>query len=86
GVDQELNSIVDLLHNDSDVDLKALYRPEHGVRGSAQAGEYVEYYIDEETGLPVYSLYGATKKPTPEMLAGIDVLLFDIQDVGTRFY
>ena len=86
GVDQELNSIVDLLHNDSDVDLKALYGPEHGVRGSAQAGEYVEYYIDEETGLPVYSLYGATKKPTPEMLDGIDVLLFDIQDVGTRFY
>ncbi|PFG14936.1 exo-beta-N-acetylmuramidase NamZ family protein [Bacillus sp. es.036] len=86
GVDQELNSIVDLLHNDSDVDLKALYGPEHGVRGSAQAGEYVEYYIDEETGLPVYSLYGATKKPTPEMLEGIDVLLFDIQDVGTRFY
>ncbi|MGG1685738.1 exo-beta-N-acetylmuramidase NamZ family protein [Pseudalkalibacillus sp. NRS-1564] len=86
GVDQELNSIVDLLHNDSDVDLKALYGPEHGVRGSAQAGEYVEYYMDEETGLPVYSLYGSTKKPTPEMLEGIDVLLFDIQDVGTRFY
>ncbi|MGE6203958.1 exo-beta-N-acetylmuramidase NamZ family protein [Guptibacillus hwajinpoensis] len=86
GVDQELNSIVDLLHNDSDVDLKALYGPEHGVRGSAQAGEYVEYYTDEETGLPVYSLYGSTKKPTPEMLEGIDVLLFDIQDVGTRFY
>ncbi|WP_347548648.1 DUF1343 domain-containing protein [Pseudalkalibacillus hwajinpoensis] len=86
GVDQELTSIVDLLHNDPDVELKALYGPEHGVRGSAQAGEYVEYYIDEETGLPVYSLYGATKKPTPEMLEGIDVLLFDIQDVGTRFY
>ncbi|MBN8210444.1 DUF1343 domain-containing protein [Bacillus sp. NTK071] len=86
GVDQNLTSIVDLLHNDPDVDLKALYGPEHGVRGSAQAGEYVEYYIDEETGLPVYSLYGSTKKPTPEMLEGIDVLLFDIQDVGTRFY
>ncbi|MGA9287561.1 MAG: DUF1343 domain-containing protein, partial [Anaerobacillus sp.] len=69
-----------------DVDLKALYGPEHGVRGSAQAGDYVEYYTDEETGLPVYSLYGSTKKPTPEMLEGIDVLLFDIQDVGTRFY
>ena len=86
GVDQELTSIVDLLHNDPDVDLKALYGPEHGVRGSAQAGDYVEYYTDEETGLPVYSLYGSTKKPTPEMLEGIDVLLFDIQDVGTRFY
>ncbi|ARI77719.1 exo-beta-N-acetylmuramidase NamZ family protein [Halobacillus mangrovi] len=86
GVDQELNSIVDILHNDPDVNLTALYGPEHGVRGSAQAGEYVEYYIDEATGLPVYSLYGSTRKPTPEMLEGIDVLLFDIQDVGTRFY
>ncbi|WP_163528042.1 exo-beta-N-acetylmuramidase NamZ domain-containing protein [Halobacillus ihumii] len=86
GVDQELNSIVDLLHNDPDVNLTALYGPEHGVRGSAQAGEYVEYYIDENTGLPVYSLYGKTRKPTPEMLENIDVLLFDIQDVGTRFY
>ncbi|MYL57377.1 DUF1343 domain-containing protein [Virgibacillus halodenitrificans] len=86
GVDQDLNSIVDLLHNDPDVDLTALYGPEHGVRGDAQAGEYVEYYLDEETGLPVYSLYGKTRKPTPEMLEGIDVLLFDIQDVGTRFY
>ncbi|WP_256815292.1 exo-beta-N-acetylmuramidase NamZ domain-containing protein [Cytobacillus sp. Bac17] len=86
GVDQNLNSIVDILHNDPDVELTALYGPEHGVRGSAQAGEYVEYYIDEKTGLPVYSLYGKTKKPTPEMLENIDVLLFDIQDVGTRFY
>ncbi|OHX50960.1 exo-beta-N-acetylmuramidase NamZ family protein [Cytobacillus oceanisediminis] len=86
GIDQNLNSIVDILHNDPDVELTALYGPEHGVRGSAQAGEYVEYYIDEKTGLPVYSLYGKTKKPTPEMLENIDVLLFDIQDVGTRFY
>ncbi|MEC5422925.1 DUF1343 domain-containing protein [Virgibacillus sp. C22-A2] len=86
GVDQELNSIVDRLHNDPDVDLTALYGPEHGVRGDAQAGEYVEYYIDETTGLPVYSLYGQTRKPTPEMLEDVDVLLFDIQDVGTRFY
>ncbi|WP_077624634.1 exo-beta-N-acetylmuramidase NamZ family protein [Sediminibacillus massiliensis] len=86
GVDQELNSIVDLLHNDPNVDLTSLYGPEHGVRGSAQAGEYVEFYTDEQTGLPVYSLYGQTRKPTPEMLENIDVLLFDIQDVGTRFY
>ncbi|WP_430517073.1 exo-beta-N-acetylmuramidase NamZ family protein [Bacillus infantis] len=86
GVDQELNSIVDLLHNDPEVELTALYGPEHGVRGSAQAGEYVEFYTDDKTGLPVYSLYGATKKPTPEMLENVDVLLFDIQDVGTRFY
>ncbi|SEP88857.1 beta-N-acetylhexosaminidase [Virgibacillus subterraneus] len=86
GVDKDLNSIVDVLHNDPDVDLTKLYGPEHGVRGSAQAGEYVDYYIDETTGLPVYSLYGETRKPTPEMLENIDVLVFDIQDVGTRFY
>ncbi|WP_349408475.1 DUF1343 domain-containing protein [Pseudalkalibacillus sp. SCS-8] len=86
GVDQELNSVVDLLHEDPDVELTALYGPEHGVRGSAQAGEYVEFYEDEKTGLPVYSLYGPTRKPTPEMLENVDVLMFDIQDVGTRFY
>lgn len=86
GVDQNLNSVVDLLNNDSDIQLEALYGPEHGVRGDAQAGQYVDYYIDEVTGLPVYSLYGKTRKPTPEMLENIDVLVFDIQDVGTRFY
>ncbi|MGH2318696.1 exo-beta-N-acetylmuramidase NamZ family protein [Planococcus sp. SE5232] len=86
GVDQELNSIVDLLDKDPEVNLTALYGPEHGVRGDAQAGQYVDYYIDEVTGVPVYSLYGKTRKPTPEMLEGIDVLIFDIQDVGARFY
>jgi beta-N-acetylhexosaminidase len=86
GVDQELNHIVDVLHNDPEVELTALYGPEHGVRGDAQAGDYVEFYIDEITGLPVYSLYGETRKPTPEMLEDVDVLLFDIQDVGARFY
>ncbi|VDG89711.1 Uncharacterized protein conserved in bacteria [Lysinibacillus sphaericus] len=86
GVDQNLNSVVDLLNNDPDIQLAALYGPEHGVRGDAQAGQYVDYYIDEVTGLPVYSLYGKTRKPTPEMLENIDVLVFDIQDVGTRFY
>ncbi|MEH7332897.1 DUF1343 domain-containing protein [Neobacillus drentensis] len=86
GVDQKLNSIVDLLYNNPNVNLTALYGPEHGVRGSAQAGQYVESYIDEKTGVPVYSLYGNTKKPTPEMLSNVDVLLFDIQDVGTRYY
>ncbi|WP_284139213.1 DUF1343 domain-containing protein [Virgibacillus sp. LDC-1] len=86
GVDQQLNSIVDVLYKDPEIELTALYGPEHGVRGDAQAGEYVEYYIDEQTGLPVYSLYGKTRKPTPEMLENVDLLLFDIQDVGTRFY
>lgn len=86
GVDSELNSVVDLLYNDPDIQLEALYGPEHGVRGDAQAGQYVDYYIDEVTGVPVYSLYGKTRKPTPEMLENVDVLVFDIQDVGTRFY
>lgn len=86
GVDQNLNSIVDTLHNDKNVNLVALYGPEHGVRGGAQAGEGVEKYIDDRTGLPVYSLYGDTRKPTSEMLEGVDVLLFDIQDVGARYY
>jgi uncharacterized protein YbbC (DUF1343 family) len=86
GVDQGLNSIVDLLYHHPNVKLTALYGPEHGVRGSAQAGSYVEKYTDEKTGLPVYSLYGTTKKPTPEMLKDVDVLLFDIQDVGSRYY
>ncbi|TDL31849.1 DUF1343 domain-containing protein [Jeotgalibacillus sp. S-D1] len=86
GVDSKLNSIVDLLYNDPKIELTALYGPEHGVRGSEQAGSYVESYIDEKTGLPVYSLYGKTRKPTPEMLENVDVLVFDIQDVGSRFY
>jgi uncharacterized protein YbbC (DUF1343 family) len=86
GVDQKLNSIVDLLYHNPDVKLTALFGPEHGVRGSAQAGSYVDKYIDEQTGLPVYSLYGPTKKPTADMLKDVDVLLFDIQDVGSRYY
>ncbi len=86
GIDSKLKSIVDLLYEDPDIELTALFGPEHGVRGDAQAGSYVESYIDDKTGLPVYSLYGQTKKPTPEMLKNLDVLLFDIQDVGTRHY
>lgn len=68
------------------VNIKALYAPEHGFRGDLPAGEEVKDGIDTETGLPVYSLYGRTRKPTAEMLSGIDVLLFDMQDVGVRFY
>lgn len=86
GIDSKLTSIVDLLHDDPDINVTALFGPEHGVRGDAQAGASVEYYIDEKTGLPVYSLYGKTKKPTPEMLKDVEVLVFDIQDVGTRYY
>lgn len=86
GIDANMTSIVDLFHNSDDFELTALYGPEHGVRGDAQAGSTISSYIDDVTGLPVYSLYGATKKPTPEMLKDVDVLVFDIQDVGTRYY
>ena len=86
GINAERTSIVDLFYQSDDFELTALYGPEHGVRGDAQAGSTVSSYIDDVTGLPVYSLYGATKKPTAEMLQDVDVLVFDIQDVGTRYY
>lgn len=86
GVNSSLKSSVDVLSQDPDIQLTTLYGPEHGVRGDAQAGDEVASYIDEKTGLPVYSLYGKTKKPTPEMLKNVDILVFDIQDVGTRYY
>lgn len=66
--------------------VKALFAAEHGFRGSQGAGEIIQDGLDEATGLPVFSLYGATKKPTAQMLEDIDVLLFDMQDVGARFY
>ncbi|PJN89079.1 DUF1343 domain-containing protein [Bacillus sp. mrc49] len=86
GIDSHLTSVVDLLHDDPDIQLTTLFGPEHGVRGDAQAGASVDFYVDEKTGLPVYSLYGKTKKPTSEMLKDVEVLVFDIQDVGTRYY
>ena len=66
--------------------LVALFSPEHGVRGSLQAGQKLTTYIDDETGLPVYSLYGATKKPTKEMMDEVDIFSIDIQDNGSRYY
>lgn len=86
GINAERTSIVDLFDQSDDFELTALYGPGHGVRGDAQAGSTVSSYIDDVTGLPVYSLYGATKKPSAEMLQDVDVLVFDIQDVGTRYY
>lgn len=109
GVNGELNSTIDLLLSNG-VNLVALYGPEHGVRGNAQAGEYVPFYWDDKYDLPVFSLYGQTmevpgdilnnideymkdfdtkhegKLPEKKMVEGIDVMLFDIQDVGTRVY
>lgn len=86
GVDSHLRSTIDILYNAPGVDLVALYGPEHGVRGDVYAGGKVSDTKDEATGLPVHSLYGATRKPTPEMLEGIDVMVYDIQDVGVRSY
>ena len=78
--------LADVLHKDPDVTLAALFGPEHGIRGAAPAGERQSDNVDSATGVTAYSLYGRIYKPTPEMLKGIDLLLFDIQDVGARFY
>jgi uncharacterized protein YbbC (DUF1343 family) len=110
GVDSRLASTIDLFLRTSGITLVALYGPEHGVRGSAQAGEYVPFIVDEHYRLPVFSLYGPSMKPPPGMLKNIDefmrsfdtthagkkleapmtkdvdVLIFDMQDVGTRIY
>jgi uncharacterized protein YbbC (DUF1343 family) len=89
GTDRELRSTIDLLVEAQEAGgftMTALFGPEHGVRGAEPAGGAVGDYIDEKTGLPVRSLYGQTQKPTPEMLEDVDVLVFDIQDIGARFY
>lgn len=110
GVDRAYRSIVERFRTEPGVTLSALYGPEHGVRGNAQAGEYVAYYFDEQFKLPVFSLYGQTKQPPAdmitnidaymreydtqhtgktverEMLGGVEAMVFDLQDVGTRVY
>jgi uncharacterized protein YbbC (DUF1343 family) len=86
GVDRNLKSTVDILFEADGVNLTALYGPEHGVRGNYTAGEHVDFYIDETTKLPVYSLYGKTRKPNADMLKDVDVIVFDIQDIGSRSY
>lgn len=84
--DALLASTIERLHENPAVNLVALFGPEHGLRGEAQAGQHVVTTNDAITGLPVYSLYGDTQKPTPEMLQGIDVMIVDMQDGGVRFY
>ncbi len=86
GVDSRLRSTIDILYEAPNVELVRLFGPEHGVRGNAHAGDKVDGAVDEKTGLPVFSLYGKTRKPTPEMLAGLDVLVYDIQDIGCRSF
>ncbi|MGA8532640.1 MAG: DUF1343 domain-containing protein [Candidatus Tumulicola sp.] len=86
GVTSRLESIVDAIRRQGNVRVKAVFAPEHGLRGDRPAGASVASYVDPQSGLPVYSLYGASRHPSAEMLDGIDVLLFDIQDVGSRAY
>ena len=86
GVDPQFRSNLTLFAEHPKVQLVALFSPEHGISGSAQAAIHVPSAVDRGRQIPVYSLYGETRQPTPEMLAGIDVLAYDIQDVGSRFY
>jgi uncharacterized protein YbbC (DUF1343 family) len=86
GVDSKLKSTIDILYEAPNVKLAALFGPEHGVRGNFAAGDFVGSYTDEYTHLPVYSLYGKTRKPDSTMLKNIDVLVYDIQDIGCRSY
>lgn len=86
GVASDLKSTIDLLFEAEGVKLVALFGPEHGVRGDIEAGKTVDGYDDARTGLPVYSLYGRTRKPTVDMLRGLDLLVYDIQDIGVRSY
>ena len=78
--------LVDYLHNYGTINVKKIFSPEHGFRGKADAGELVKDGRDSKTGLPIVSLHGKNKKPSPEQLKGIDMVVFDIQDVGVRFY
>ncbi len=86
GVNYKLESNIDLLFQHPEIELVALFGPEHGIRGDAYAGEKVESNNDEKTGVIVHSLYGKTRRPNPEWLDGIDVMIYDIQDVGSRSY
>jgi uncharacterized protein YbbC (DUF1343 family) len=85
GVDGRLRSAVDLLRSSGRMQLVALFAPEHGIWGEAQAGAHIADTVDPRSGLPVRSLYGATRKPSPAALSGLDAIVFDIQDVGARF-
>lgn len=86
GIDNDLKSTVDVINEAGNCKLVALYGPEHGVRGNAHAGDAVGDAVDPKTGVKTYSLYGKTHKPTAEMLKDIDVLVYDIQDIGCRSY
>jgi len=86
GVNSELQLTADLLHQHHQITLTALFGPEHGIRGDIYAGEKIDNATDLKTGIPVFSLYGETRKPSPEMLKDVDIILVDIQDIGLRAY
>ncbi len=86
GVDHHLNSTADLFAANPAINLTTLFGPEHGIRGAVSAGEKVADQTDSKTGVPVYSLYGKHRKPTAEMLANVDILVVDLQDIGVRAY
>lgn len=86
GVNRRLESTIEVLRRAPGVRLVALFGPEHGIYGDIPAGDKIESRTDARTGLPVHSLYGATRKPTPAMLQGLDVLVYDLQDTGCRSY
>ena len=86
GVDGQLNSTIDVLRNAHGVKLVALFGPEHGIYGDVGAGDKIGNKVDPRTGLPAYSLYGDTRRPSREMLKGLDALVYDLQDTGCRSY
>lgn len=86
GVDRNGQSTIDALRKAPNVQLVSLFGPEHGVYGTVKAGVYFESSVDKRTGLVVYSLYGKTRKPTPQMLKGLDAIVYDLQDIGCRSY
>src|SRR5437868_7228334 len=86
GRDERGRRSIDLIHGATSVRLAAIFSPEHGIRGTVTGGERVSSSIDRETGVPIYSLYGETLVPTRKMLDNVDVLVYDIQDVGARMY
>jgi len=86
GIDTSFQSTIDILYSASEVNLIALYSPEHGIRGTEDAGEILKDYTDSKTGLPVYSLHGENRQPSEVMLKNIDIIVYDIQDIGCRSY
>src|SRR5215510_4683171 len=86
-INSHFEHAADLFHQHPRISLTALFGPQHGIRGETQ-DNMIEWqtFRDRRTGLPAYSLYGETRRPTAEMLANVDVLVFDVQDVGTRVY